>query len=102
MREQDSWVGPREPQRTAHQRGYGARWQKARIAFLRRYPLCGDRPGGGKTLFSQCQERGIVTPATVVDHQRPHRGDSTLFWDTANNWAAMCASCHARKCKAGL
>lgn len=69
---------------TAHERGYNARWRKARATFLRRNPLC-----------VECGK-----PALIVDHIVPHRGDSTLFWDT-ENWAAMCKACHDKKTARG-
>ena len=69
---------------TAHERGYNATWRKARATFLRRNPLC-----------VECGQ-----PALIVDHIVPHRGDSTLFWDTAN-WAAMCVQCHNKKTARG-
>lgn len=71
---------------TAAQRGYDARWRKARLRFLRQNPLC-----------VECQRHGKLTPATVVDHIRPHKGDPVLFWDSENNWQALCATCHNRK-----
>lgn len=61
---------------------YGSRWQKARAGYLRNHPLCAD-----------CEQRGRVTIATVVDHVIPHKGDMTLFWDSGN-WQPLCASCH--------
>lgn len=70
--------------KTAAQRGYGYRWQKARLTFLREHPLC-----------AMCQRRGKVTPSTVVDHIVPHRGDQAKFWDTSN-WQALCKPCHDR------
>ena len=54
-------------------------------AFLQRNPLC-----------NECMKHGRLTPATVVDHVIPHRGDQKLFWDEAN-WQALCKSCHDRK-----
>ncbi len=27
-----------------------------------------------------CEDEGIVTPATVADHDPPHRGDVHKFW----------------------
>lgn len=63
-------------------RGYGSRWQKARIGFLRSHPLCVDH-----------ESRGLVVAATVVDHKIPHRGDQQLFWDKSN-WQALCDHCH--------
>jgi len=71
-------------------RGYDSRWRKARALFLRRHPLC-----------VECKRKGKLTPATVVDHIIPHRGDMTLFWDQ-NNWQPMCRDCHDRKTGSGL
>jgi len=62
-----------------------ARWQKARARFLRDNPLCVD-----------CYKRDRLTPATVVDHIKPHKGDYGLFWDESN-WQGMCKPCHDRK-----
>lgn len=69
---------------SAHQRGYGARWRKAREGFLRNHPLC-----------RMCEAQGRVTPATIVDHITPHKGDSTLFW-SKDNWQPLCKPCHDR------
>ena len=44
----------------------------------------------------ECAGRGVRTPATVVDHIRPHRGDWALFIDRANH-QSLCKSCHDRK-----
>lgn len=71
-----------DSRKTAAQRGYGSRWQKARETFLRKHPLCVDH-----------QRRGRVVEATIVDHIVPHRGDQALFWDT-NNWQSLCKTCH--------
>lgn len=65
------------------QRGYGYKWQKARLRFLTENPLC-----------CYCQEQGRVTPATVVDHKIPHQGDQDLFW-SRDNWQPLCTSCHS-------
>lgn len=65
------------------QRGYGYKWQQARLGFLAKHPLC-----------VYCQREGRVTEATVVDHKVPHRGNMKLFWDQGN-WAPLCASCHS-------
>lgn len=75
---------------TAAERGYDARWQKARMAYLVRHPLC-----------INCQWNGKMTPATVVDHIIPHRGDMNLFWDE-ENWQPLCKDCHDRKTGRGL
>lgn len=61
---------------------YGRRWREARLVHLAAHPLC---------VF--CGQLGRVTAATVVDHIVPHRGDETLFWDTAN-WQSLCQPCH--------
>lgn len=74
----------------AESRGYDARWRKVRASFLQRNPLC-----------NECLKRGIITPATVVDHIIPHRGDRKLFWDE-QNWQPLCKSCHDRKTGSGL
>lgn len=75
---------------TATERGYGARWQRAREAYLAAHPLC-----------ASCKRHGRVTPARVVDHVVPHRGDPQLFWDESN-WQALCDftsphNCHGVK-----
>lgn len=70
---------------SAHKRGYDGRWRQARLAFLDDNPLC---------VF--CQSQGLLTPATVIDHIIPHRGNQTRFWDM-NNWQALCKSCHDTK-----
>lgn len=59
------------------------RWRRARKSFLSRFPLC-----------RLCEGMGRLTPATVVDHIKPHRGDPVLFWDESNNWQSVCAACH--------
>ena len=65
------------------ERGYDGRWRKARETYLRRNPLC-----------VICEKETRLTPATVVDHIIPHRGNQELFWDTTNNWQALCKRCH--------
>lgn len=68
--------------RKTAERGYGARWQRERLGFLDEHPLC-----------AMCRERGRITPATVVDHIVPHKGDPVLFWDK-RNWQSLCAPHH--------
>ena len=70
---------------SAAARGYGARWRRARAAYLACHPLC-----------RHCGAQGRLEPATVVDHVVPHRGDPRRFWDEAN-WAPACKRCHDRK-----
>ena len=70
---------------SSSERGYNSAWRRARSAFLRDHPLC-----------AECEREGRLTPATCVDHIKPHRGDKDLFWDETN-WQALCQSCHSRK-----
>lgn len=79
------WRPPNQQRKNAAARGYDARWRKARLAFLRRHPLC-----------AACEKQGRVVAALVVDHKIPHRGDERLFWDQSN-WQPLCKDCHDRK-----
>ena len=74
---------------SAAERGYGADWRKARKPFLARNPLC-----------NACMKQGVLTPATIVDHITPHRGDPRLFWDETN-WQPLCKRCHDKKTVSG-
>ncbi len=65
------------------QRGYGARWQKVSRAYLLAHPDC-----------VRCEKQGVKTPARVVDHIIPHKGDWRLMWDMVGNWQALCKRCH--------
>ena len=78
----DAW---REGKTTA-ERGYGGRWQRARLSYLAKHPLC-----------RMCEAQGKVTAATVVDHIVDHRGEQTLFWDSSGNWQPLCKPCHSAK-----
>lgn len=57
-------------------------WQDLRAVHLAREPLC-----------RRCKTEGRLTPACVVHHVRPHRGDWTLFKDPSN-LASSCKRCH--------
>lgn len=63
---------------TAHQRGYTHQWRKLSKQFLEMHRHC------------DCGQK-----ATLVDHVRPHKGDTNLFWDR-NNWQPMCVHCHSK------
>jgi 5-methylcytosine-specific restriction protein A len=78
----ERWARADRNRGTAHERGYGARWRKARKAFIAAHPIC-NHPG--------CEQ-----PASVVDHIVPHRGDPRLFWD-ATNWQGLCKPHHDAK-----
>lgn len=67
---------------TAHERGYGSRWQKTSKGFLARHPLC-----------VASKANGVIRAATLVDHIIPHRGDMQLFWDPTN-WQALSGEVH--------
>ena len=61
---------------------YGHHWRKIRARHLALFPMC-----------TYCAQLGRRTPATVVDHITPHRGDSDLFYDL-NNLQSLCKNCH--------
>jgi 5-methylcytosine-specific restriction protein A len=65
-------------------RGYGSRWQRARLVYLDDHPLC-----------CWCERQGKIEPATVVDHIKAHRGDPQLFW-SQDNWQPLCKPHHDR------
>jgi len=79
-----SW---RTDRRKTSERGYGWKWQQARASFL-------SLPEN--VLCRYCERKGRITPATVVDHITPHKGDQRLFWDRSN-WQPLCKACHDRK-----
>lgn len=60
---------------------HSARFLSMRKAFLMRQPVC-----------NICKRE----PSMVLDHIRPHRGDSYLFW-SQTNWQGLCTTCHNRK-----
>ncbi|WP_100962621.1 hypothetical protein [Bosea sp. FBZP-16] len=61
---------------------YGtARWKAKRADQLRREPLC-----------CRCRENGLVTPATIANHQWRHDGDPVLFWSIPLE--STCQPCH--------
>jgi 5-methylcytosine-specific restriction endonuclease McrA len=85
-----STTGPswRTDKTSSTQRGYTYAWQKARERFLDAHPLC-----------VECEAEARTTPATIVDHKIPHRGDQKLFWDETN-WQSMCKPHHDAKTQA--
>lgn len=83
---------------TAHQRGYGIRWQRYRIAFLHKYPYCGDSPNAQRKGQFGCDSNSIVRAATEIDHILPRSTHPELFWDE-NNHQSLCHSCHIEKTK---
>lgn len=61
------------------------RWQRLRKRFLLEHPLC-----------VECERLGRITPATVVDHIKPHEGNPEMFWDE-DNVQSLCKPCHDSK-----
>jgi 5-methylcytosine-specific restriction enzyme A len=49
------------------------RWRKMRAQHLREHPCC-----------VMCMSLGFDTPALIVDHRQPHRGDTRQFFDPSN------------------
>lgn len=64
---------------------YGRKWGKARRDFLAEHPFC---------VF--CERQGKMILADVVDHIKPHRGNSALFW-SPENWQSLCTPHHSVK-----
>ena len=59
-----------------------ARWQALRLQALQAEPLC-----------RFCAKAGRVTPATVVDHIKDHKGNEALFF-AQDNHQPLCKPCH--------
>jgi 5-methylcytosine-specific restriction enzyme A len=57
-----------------------------RKAWLRNSPYC---------VFC-LRDHKVRTPATVLDHKIPHRGDDKLFLDISN-FQSLCKTCHDSK-----
>ena len=70
---------------SAHKRGYTSKWQRKSKLFLKAHPLC-----------VECKRNHKLTPATVVDHIVPHRGNEQLMW-SESNWQSLCKRCHDHK-----
>lgn len=58
-----------------------ARWRKLRAYILRESPMC-----------EHCMARGILTPATEVDHVSGDPSDNSMA-----NLQSLCHSCHSIK-----
>ena len=73
----------RSPEASAYRMWYQQKvWKLAREMQLGKEPLC-----------EWCAARGVVTPATVVNHVIPHKGNWLLFIDPDNH-ASVCKACH--------
>ena len=67
---------------TGEKRYNTARWKKKRLWFIKRNPAC-----------VHCKNKGVFTPATVVDHINPAANEEIDFWEISN-WQPLCATCH--------
>lgn len=73
----------RSTEAQAYRKLYGLKaWKVAREVQLAYQPLC-----------ERCLQSEDVTPATVVNHRIPHRGNWELFIDP-NNHESTCAPHH--------
>ena len=84
------WQRMRDEERSDDEQRYRrwystASWKRMRAAHLASEPWC-----------RACAERGILTPATEVDHIEAHRGDYELFAND-DNLQSLCHRCHSRK-----
>jgi 5-methylcytosine-specific restriction protein A len=61
------------------------RWRMLRIHWLKCNPIC-----------VMCNKIGRITPATIVDHVRPHKGSIDMFYDVSN-LQSLCKQCHDSK-----
>ena len=59
---------------------YNNKWRQYSLRYLKRNPFCVSCGAWSK----------------VVDHIKPHKGDSVLFRDV-NNHQALCMRCHDNK-----
>lgn len=57
-------------------------WKQLRLDHLAKEPLC-----------VYCQQEGRLTPATVVDHIKAHKGDLGLFY-SPDNLQSLCKLHH--------
>lgn len=87
---------PREPRRSARERGYDYAWSQYSTLFRSQHPNCGERADGSMdTIHSRCAQQGIATAAQCVDHTIPmSQGGSK--WDERNHMAA-CFACNTWK-----
>jgi 5-methylcytosine-specific restriction endonuclease McrA len=56
-------------------------WKRRRRLQMKMHPLC-----------KLCADGGVVTPARVADHVKPHKGDWNLF--ALGELQSLCVDCH--------
>ena len=78
---------PKDNRPSSRARGYDHKWSKYRAQYLKHHPLC-----------VMCLEKGIYTPATVIDHIKPVENGQAdpLFW-VGSNHQSLCRDCHSYK-----
>ena len=78
---------PKDNRPSSRARGYDHKWSKYREQYLKHHPLC-----------VMCLEKGIYTPATVIDHIKPVENGQAdpLFW-VGSNHQSLCRDCHSYK-----
>lgn len=60
-------------------------WANERRVFFDKKQFCVD-----------CETRGELRPAVILDHIYPWRYRPDLFWDS-HNWQGLCFDCHDAK-----
>lgn len=73
---------PREQRESRQSRGYDYEWSKISANHLRRSPAC-----------VECERKGRIIAADVVDHKIPIRFRPDLRLDRKNRWS-LCHGCH--------
>ena len=71
-------------------RGYDRAWQRLRLWYLRRHPLC-----------EECRRADKVVPAEQVHHVVAFKGKDDPLRLDPTNLEALCVSCHNRKTSEG-
>lgn len=71
---------------TSYQRGYGNKYQSARVYYLTRHPECEGRLATGE----KCRRRAVE-----CDHKRPVRYGGSAH--DVGNLQALCRECHRAK-----
>ena len=84
-----STKGTRSKEGYQRQKMYDRSWKRVRKIHLNSNPLC-----------VECEKKGRVGLATVVDHIIPHRGSRELFDDTSN-YQSLCKRHHDQKTARG-
>jgi 5-methylcytosine-specific restriction enzyme A len=68
---------------SAASQGYDNQWNKVRLAYLRKNPLC-----------EECQKNGLVVPAVLVHHRKELKDGGDRL--NPENLESVCNACHER------